>query len=110
MPMPRKPSGKPEWKSIAVKLPPDLHQEVLDFTDRYHRDITISELVRDGILWRMRQPVLPRHGQTPEQPQPAMEERPVWDMTAIDLQYKALAAELARLREQVQSLETRVHH
>jgi hypothetical protein len=113
MTMPRQKDGKPVWKSIAVKLPPELHQEVMDFTDRHHRDITISELVRDGIIWRMKQPVVPRHGQTTEpsdEPTPTVEERPVWDMTAIESRCHALEADLARLREQVQSLEARVSY
>lgn len=59
--MPRSPSGKPPQKAIAVKLPPALHAEVLRYADLYH--ISISNLIREGLMLRLRPQARPDTGE-----------------------------------------------
>ena len=51
--MPRQASGTPHWEALAVKLPPQMMEELRRYTDN-HR-LPLSELVREGILLRMQQ-------------------------------------------------------
>src|SRR5262245_26290570 len=63
--MPRKPSGQPHWKAIAVKLPLEDIEKLYDFSDRYR--VSISDLVRQGLAWRMQQPVRDTSGEATEE-------------------------------------------
>jgi hypothetical protein len=54
--MPKHKSGNDPWKAVAVKLPPDLLEEVGRYADLYHT--SISALIREGLALRM-------HGQQP---------------------------------------------
>jgi hypothetical protein len=49
--MPRRPSGKPQWEALAVKLPPQMIEEVRGYAD-LHR-MSISEVIREGLDMRL---------------------------------------------------------
>lgn len=49
--MPRRPSGNPQWKALAVKLPPQMIEEVKRYAD-LHR-MSISEVIREGLDMRL---------------------------------------------------------
>jgi hypothetical protein len=52
--MPRRPSGKPQWEALAVKLPPQMLEEVRRYAD-LHR-MSISEVIREGLNMRLHGP------------------------------------------------------
>jgi hypothetical protein len=52
--MPRRPSGKPQWEALAVKLPPQMIEEVRGFAD-LHR-MSMSEVIREGLDMRLHGP------------------------------------------------------
>jgi len=52
--MPRRPSGKPQWEALAVKLPPQMIDEVRCYAD-LHR-MSISEVIREGLDMRLHGP------------------------------------------------------
>ena len=49
--MPRKPSGLPQWKPVAFKLPDHLYDELRRFADLHHT--SISDVLREGLQLRM---------------------------------------------------------
>jgi len=61
--MPKPKSGNDPWKAVAVKLPPDLLEEVGRYADLYHT--SISALIREGLALRM-------HGQQSADPSAGM--------------------------------------
>src|SRR5262245_57066577 len=52
--MPRRPSGKPQWEALAVKLPPQMIEEVRHYAD-LHR-MSMSEVIREGLDMRLHSP------------------------------------------------------
>ena len=52
--MPRRPSGNPQWEALAVKLPPQMLEEVKRYAD-LHR-MSISEVIREGLHMRLHGP------------------------------------------------------
>ncbi len=49
--MPKPKSGNDPWKAVAVKLPPDLLEEVGRYADLYHT--SVSALIREGLELRL---------------------------------------------------------
>jgi hypothetical protein len=52
--MPRRPSGKPQWEAFAVKLPPQMIEEVRRYADLH--GMSISEVIREGLDMRLHGP------------------------------------------------------
>ena len=52
--MPRRPSGKPQWEALAVKLPPQMIEEVRGYADLHH--MSMSEVIREGLDMRLHGP------------------------------------------------------
>jgi hypothetical protein len=49
--MPKPASGNDPWKAVAVKLPPNLLEEVGRYADLYH--VSVSQLIREGLELRL---------------------------------------------------------
>src|SRR5712691_6512261 len=49
--MPRKPTGKPQWKAMAVKLPAAMIDELRRYTDLHN--VSISDVIREGLDMRL---------------------------------------------------------
>jgi hypothetical protein len=49
--MPRRPSGKPQWEALAVKLPPQMIEEVRRYADLHC--MSMSEVIREGLDMRL---------------------------------------------------------
>jgi hypothetical protein len=88
--MPRKSTGKPHWKALAVKLPAAMIDEVRRYSDLH--GISLSELIRQGLAMRL-------HG-----PQPANEYNGITILPTIPVaMLTRLATTLTTAAEQLRS-------
>jgi len=88
--MPKPKSGNDPWKAVAVKLPPDLLEEVGRYADLYHT--SVSALIREGLELRL-------HGQQSAEPSSGMTVIPPATAALLPHLADTLSAVAAELRK-----------